>query len=241
MVRFVDDEDQDGPVAPVIPFPIVHAATESSRPGAPAPIEGSSSERECGVDEGRGSKVRGAYDARTHRDAERRRPDDAERDARDAAERLLLKRLRARALSVAEARKELSGGGVDADEVESLLDEFGARGYLDDAALAEQLVHVGVGRKGQGRRALAQTLAQRRVPRDVADAALAALPDDDAERALEFARSRAARLGDLDEATAMRRLLGQLARRGYGGSIATDAARDALADRSRAPGAVRFR
>ena len=49
----------------------------------------------------------------------------------------------------------------------------------------------GIERKGQGRRAIAQTLAQRGIPRDVVDAALATLPDDDAERALEFARTKA--------------------------------------------------
>ena len=45
---------------------------------------------------------------------------------------------------------------------------------------------------------------------------LAELPDDDAERALEFARSKAPGMSRLEPDTALRRLLGQLARRGYG-------------------------
>ena len=102
---------------------------------------------------------------------------------------------------MSEARKVLIQNDVPAHRAEAIIDEFTRHGYLDDAALAEQLVHVGVDRKGQGRQVIAQTLAGRGVPRDVADAALSAIPDDEAERALEFARSRASRLGDVDDTT----------------------------------------
>jgi regulatory protein len=105
--------------------------------------------------------------------------------------------------------------------------EFEQRGYLDDAALAEHLVTSGSQRKGQGRVAISRTLAQRGIPREVADEALSALEDDDAERALEYARSKVASLRRYDEDTAIRRLVGQLSRRGYGGSVAMNAARTA--------------
>ena len=94
--------------------------------------------------------------------------------------------------------------------------------------------------KGQGRQVIAQSLAKRGVPRDVADAALATLPDDDYERAIEFARGKARSLQSLDRDTALRRLTGQLARRGYGGSIAMTAARTAL-DEQASGSSVRFR
>jgi len=151
-----------------------------------------------------------------------------------------VKKLRGRQLSVSEAKTYLGQYDLDADAVGAILDAFLERGYLDDARLAEQVVHAGVDRKGQGRQVIAQSLAKRGVPRDVADAALAELPDDDAERALEFARSKAGSLRGLDRDTALRRLTGQLARRGYGGSIAMTAARAALDEK--APGSsVRFR
>ena len=146
----------------------------------------------------------------------------------ELAEKQLLKKLRVRSLSTSEARATLVAFGLGLVEAEALVDRFASRGYLDDAALAEQIVHVGLDRKGQGRRVIAQALAKRGLPRDVADAALAALPDDDTERALEFARSKARSLASLDRATALRRLVGQLARRGYGGSTAFEAARRAL-------------
>jgi regulatory protein len=147
---------------------------------------------------------------------------------RDLAERMLMKRLRGRSLSVVEARQIVAEKASDPGDVDAVLTKARRLGYLDDAALAEQLVHSAVERKGQGRRVIAQTLAKRGIPRDVIDAALAQLPDDDRERALEFARSKARSMGSLDRETALRRLSGQLARRGYGGSAALDAAREAL-------------
>ncbi|WP_194408895.1 regulatory protein RecX [Microbacterium cremeum] len=159
---------------------------------------------------------------------------------REQAEKRLLKKLRTRSLSVAEARAVLAEPGLDADAAEDVLQAFLDRGYLDDAALAEQIVHAAVDRKGQGRRVIAQTLAKRGVPRDVGEAALTALPDDDADRALEYARTKARAMRDLDRDTAVRRLSGQLARRGYGGSIALDAARRALDEQGSGSG-VRFR
>lgn len=159
----------------------------------------------------------------------------------EAAEKVLLRRLHGRSLSVSEARALLRSSGLDPDECDTIVVAFLERGYLDDSALAEQLVHVGVDRRGSGRRVIAQTLAKRGIPREVADAALTALPDDDAERALEFARTKARSLAKLDHDTALRRLSGQLARRGYGGSVALTAARRALAEEVGDSGGVRFR
>jgi regulatory protein len=169
-------------------------------------------------------------------------PDEIRADA----ETTLLKKLRGRSLSVAEARRALAECGLDRSVADELIDDFLRRGYLDDTALAEQLVHTGADRKGQGRQVIGQTLAKRGVPREIADAVIAALPDDDAERALEFARTKARALDRVDDDAALRRLIGALSRRGYGGSVAGTAARTALAERSAdrtrgRPGGVRFR
>lgn len=154
----------------------------------------------------------------------------------------LVRKLRARSLSISEARQVLRGHSLHASQVDDVIDEFCDRGYLDDAVLAEQLVISGIERKGQGRVALSRALAQRGIPRDVIDAAMGDLPDDDAERALEFARTKARSLSRLDFDTALRRLVGQLARRGYGGSIAMSAAKTALneATPGQPPTGVRF-
>ena len=174
-------------------------------------------------------------------DAPEEDDDDVEESSSADAEETLTRRLRRSALSEREARTFLAQRGIDASVVEVTVERFTSRGWIDDAVLAEQLLYTGTSRKGQGRRAIAQTLSQRGIPRDVADAALATLPDDDDERALEYARTKANGLRSYDLDTAMRRLMGQLARRGYSGSVASNAARTALTEQRGGGGGVRFR
>lgn len=163
-------------------------------------------------------------------------------EIRAAAEESLLRKLRSKSLSISEARLVLRGHGLEAGQVDDVIDDFCRRHYLDDAVLADLLVTSGVERKGQGRVALSRALSQRGLPREVIDAALDELPDDDAERALEYARTKARSMGRLDNDTALRRLVGQLARRGYNGSVAMNAARTALREVSSggSPSGVRF-
>jgi len=170
------------------------------------------------------------------------RPDAEEPDGPSAeeAEDLLTRRLRRSALSEREARTFLAQRGIDPSVAEAAIEHFTSRGWIDDTVLAEQLLYAGTSRKGQGRRAIAQTLSARGIAREVADAALAALPDDDDDRALEYARSKAHGLRSYDLETAMRRLMGQLAWRGYSGSVASTAARTALSEQ-RSGGGVQFR
>ncbi|MFT4235453.1 MAG: regulatory protein RecX [Microbacterium sp.] len=149
-------------------------------------------------------------------------PDFAQAEAR------LLKALSVRSLSEREARERLRKDGVDFVAAEAIIGRLLRRGAIDDAALAEQLVYAGTSRRNQGRRAIAQVLAARGIAREVIDEALAELSDDDEERALEFARGRAPSLTRFDDDTALRRLVGQLTRRGYGGSLVMTVARRAL-------------
>ena len=197
--------------------------------------------------------VQGAGDHGRDTDAAepRREIDEPQREddesLRVAAEEMLVRRLRSKALSVAEARGllrafEVQGQRLGEAQIGDVIDDYCGRGYLDDATLAWHLVTSGVERKGQGRVALSRALAQRGIERETIEHALAELPDDDAERALEFARSKARSMADLEHDTALRRLVGQLARRGYGGPVAMSAAKTALAEVSpRRPGSgVRF-
>lgn len=160
---------------------------------------------------------------------------------------MLVRKLRSRSLSVAEARTILRGyqleeQRLDAAQVDDVLDDFCRRGYLDDATLAGLLVTSGTQRKSQGRTALARLLAQRGIPRDIVDAALDEVPDDDYERALEYARSKMRSLARLDLETAKRRLSGQLARRGYPGGVVSSVVRAVTSEQfsSRPSSGVRF-
>lgn len=150
-------------------------------------------------------------------------------EIRERAEAVLLRKLRSRSLSLSEARTVVRGvEGADDSTADELVDHFVDLGYLDDVAFAEQLAMSAVERKGEGRRAVAETLRKRGIPREVAEAVLASLPDDDAERALDFARSKVRGVEGKDYDAALRRLAGQLSRRGYPSSVALTAARSAL-------------
>ncbi|MBT9606577.1 MAG: RecX family transcriptional regulator [Microbacterium sp.] len=156
---------------------------------------------------------------------------DSPDEIRDRAEALLLRRLRGRSLSLVEAGavvREVEG--ADEAIVDEVVAKFVDLGYLNDEAFAEQLAMSAIERRGQGRRAVVQTLRKRGIPREVADAAVAELPDDDAERALEFARSKIRGVSGKDYDASLRRLAGQLARRGYSSPVSLDAARQALAE-----------
>ena len=208
----------DGPLAPVIPL-------FGSRPSA-----GQADASRDGHDASSGqSRADASWHITWTDDASGELPvDEAEAESRAAAEAALLKKLRARSLSVRESRAFLGEQGLADESVDAVIDSLLRHGYLDDLRLAEQLVYTGTSRKRQGRVAIAQTLTARGIPRDVVDAALADSDDDDAERALAFARHKAGSLRALDRDVALRRLTGQLARRGYAGSLAMMAARTAL-------------
>jgi len=238
MVHFVDDGGEPGDeLAPVIPL-FGSAPVGDRSPAGGADVRNRRESARGGSSWGRSSRP--ADDSHLADERAPRGSADEGEPPRELAEKALLRKLRTRSLSVREARTALSGFDLAREDVDDIIEHVEHLGYLDDAQLAEQLIHAGSDRKGQGRTAIAQTLSKRGVAREVADAALAALPDDDAERALEFARTKAGSMRSLDRDTALRRLTGQLARRGYGGSLAMTAARAALDETGSASG-VRFR
>ncbi len=229
------DVGADGPLAPVIPLFGSRPALSADRGGPVSHLD--TKGVPASADAEAAWHITWADDA-----ADDAAVDEGEAEARAAAEATLLKKLRVRSLSVRESRAFLIEQGLVDGSADAVIDSLLRHGYLDDLRLAELLVYIGTDRKRQGRVAIAQTLAARGIPRDVADAALADSDDDDAERALAYARHKAASLRALDRDVALRRLMGQLARRGYAGSLAMMAARTAL-DELAAPAArssVRF-
>ena len=141
-----------------------------------------------------------------------------------------LRLLGVRARSREELRRRLAQKGHDAGEIEQALDDLERVGLIDDEAFARELVAHHVERRGAGPRVALDVLFKAGVSRDVAERVVeAATPDDAEARAEEVARGRLSRLGALDEATAYRRLLSFLLRRGYDGETARNAARRVLA------------
>lgn len=215
--------------------------SDAGSPSERHPARGAAGRRSAAADSTETPKTPRLRALQSSRDEPEQTSEPTADNLRAAAEEALVRKLRARSLSVSEARLILRGHGLRSEQIDDVVDEFQQRGYLDDAVLADMLVTSGVERKGQGRVALSRALAQRGIPREVIDAALDELPDDDSERALEFARSKARSMGRLDHDTALRRLVGQLSRRGYNGLVAMTAAKAALNEITN-PGAsgVRF-
>jgi regulatory protein len=151
----------------------------------------------------------------------------AERDAR--IDRLVVSRLRRSALSIAEVRAVLAEHGLDESEIEEWIERYERLGYLNDARLAEQLVHVNGSRRGRGSGAIMQELSRRGVDAGAARAAVEELdPDVERANALAVAERRARQLTGLDRQTAERRLSAFLQRRGYPGDVVREAVTAAL-------------
>lgn len=146
--------------------------------------------------------------------------------ARDMA----TKQLARKQLSSAELAALLRRNEFAAEIVETVIAEFTAASYLDDVALAESLVEKLGAAKGNSRQEVRRKLMQRKLGSAVIDSALAALDEQEqAALLVAAAESRALQLQGLEYSVAKRRLLGYLARRGWGGYEAAAAADAALA------------
>ena len=218
----VDEEQPDA-----IEEPAQHARVSgATRWGTSERSRRGGADRGSGRSRTRGLAAVGSESDRDERAAERSET-GPERD--DRIDRLVVSRLRRSALSIAEVRAVLVEHGLDEVEVEEWIERYERLGYLDDARLAEQLVHVNGSRRGRGSGAILQELSRRGVDTEAARAAVSHL-DPEIERANAFtvAERRARQLAGLDRQTAERRLSAFLQRRGYPGEVVREAVTAAL-------------
>ncbi len=150
-------------------------------------------------------------------------PDDARGRAYDASLRLLAARARSRG----ELAERLRRKGYEQSIVGPLLDDLERAGLLDDADFASQWVYFRHRDGARSRRALGLELRDKGVDHDVIEDALSQITDDDERaRAAALIRRTLARRGlpaaDEPDAVrrAQRRLVGMLARKGYGAELA---------------------
>jgi regulatory protein len=169
-------------------------------------------------------------------DPERPEPEaDPVTVAREICLRLLTDRARTRQeLAQALARK-----GVSADAAAAVLDRFDEVGLIDDVAFAGQWVRSRHAHRGLGRRAIAVELRRKGVADDVAAEALGEVDaESEARRARELVDRKLRSLAvDTPEqrASGGRKLVGMLARKGYGAGIAYRVVREALAEHGAGP------
>nr|WP_147260843.1 regulatory protein RecX [Pseudonocardia hierapolitana] len=151
--------------------------------------------------------------------------------AREVCLRLLTDRARTRQ----ELAQALRRKGVPDDAAHTVLERFDEVGLIDDAAFAGQWVRSRHTHRGLARRAIAVELRRKGVSEEAAGEALAEV-DAEAEerraRELVDRKLRSLAVGTSEQrATAGRRLVGMLARKGYGAGIAYRVVKEALAER----------
>jgi regulatory protein len=152
---------------------------------------------------------------------------DADHEA--VARKILLDQLTGQARSRAELRAKLARNNVPDELAERLLDRFEEVGLVDDAAFAHAWVSDRQRSRGLAPRALAQELRRKGVDDQTAREALDRVTAEDQEQAARaLVRRKLRSLRGVDEATAVRRLTGLLARKGYGPELAFRVVKDEL-------------
>jgi regulatory protein len=130
----------------------------------------------------------------------------------------------------------LAQRGVPEDAAETVLDRFTEVGLIDDAAFARAWVSSRQAGRGLTRRALSAELRAKGVEPEVAAEAVGEVDDDDERAAARrLVERRVGSMRRLDRATATRRLMGMLARKGYNGGLAAAVIREALDGADGAP------
>jgi regulatory protein len=156
-------------------------------------------------------------------------PEDELGDPESVARAICLRALTGAPKTRQQLAELLTKRSVPDDAATAVLDRFTEVGLIDDAAFARAWVSSRQAGRGLARRALRAELRAKGVEPDVAAEAVE-LVDDEDERAAarRLVERRLGGMHRLDRATAMRRLLGMLARKGYSGGMAAAVVRDAL-------------
>ena len=147
------------------------------------------------------------------------------------ARQILLRRLTAAPRTRAELAADLAARDVPADVAEQALDRFTEVGLIDDAAFADAWVRSRHSTRGLSSRALQRELRNKGVDDETVSAAVDAIGVDDEEAAVRaLVARRLPGTRRLPREARIRRLVGQLARKGYPGGMAVRMVREALAE-----------
>ncbi len=156
-------------------------------------------------------------------------PGDDAGDPESVARAICLRALTGTAKTRQQLADLLARRGVPEEAATAVLDRFGEVGLIDDAAFARAWVTSRQAGRGLARRALRAELRAKGVDGEEAEQALAEVDDDDERAAARrLVERRAPSLRRVDRATATRRLIGMLARKGYSGGLAAGVVRDVL-------------
>jgi regulatory protein len=163
-------------------------------------------------------------------------PEDEMGDPESVARGICLRALTGAPKTRQQLADLLAQRGVPEDAAATVLDRFTEVGLIDDAAFARAWVSSRQAGRGLARRALSAELRAKGVEPEVAAEAVGEVDDDDERAAARrLVERRVGSMRRLDRATATRRLMGMLARKGYNGGLAAAVIREALDGADGAP------
>lgn len=150
-------------------------------------------------------------------------------DAEKVARKVILDQLTGQARTRAELATKLAKKDVPEEIAERLLTRFEEVGLIDDTAFARSWVESRQSGKGLARRALAHELRRKGIDDMVARDALDEVdPEAEVESARMLVRRKMRSIQRVDRTTAIRRLTGLLARKGYPPGLAIRVVREEL-------------
>ncbi|GAB3659554.1 regulatory protein RecX [Glycomyces tarimensis] len=154
------------------------------------------------------------------------KPDDPE-----AARQYCLRLLSGRPRTHSELGGAMRRKGFTEAVVTDILDRYSEVGLIDDAVFARAWVDSRHRGRGLSKRALAGELRRKGVEPELVDAAVESVSDEDERSAaLELARRRYRSLAGQEPEAVLRKLVGMLARKGYGAGVAIPVVKQVLAE-----------
>ena len=194
-------------------------------------MTGWQSSRRRGSDGRRGARRQGeaAGDDPLNPDVAPGSPEDELGDPVSTARGICLRALTGAPKTRSQLADLLAARDIPDDAAETVLDRFTEVGLIDDAAFARAWVSSRQAGRGLARRALSAELRAKGVDAEVAAEAVEAVDDEDERAAAQrLVARRVSGMRRLDRATATRRLVGMLARKGYSPGTAYAIVREEL-------------
>jgi regulatory protein len=163
--------------------------------------------------------------------------DDPDADPVEVGKHILLAQLTATAKSRHQLAQVLAKRGVPPAAANEALDRFTELGYIDDEAFARSWVESRQRSRGLAASALRRELREKGIDPDLASQVIDESVDRDSEReaAARLVDKKLRSMRDVDQATATRRLVAMLGRKGYSGGVAYAVVKEAFAAAHGAP------
>lgn len=149
----------------------------------------------------------------------------------EAARQYCLRLLEGRPRTRTELADSMRRKGFEEAVIAEVLDRYAEVGLIDDQVFARAWVESRHRSRGLSKRSLAGELRRKGVDPEFVDAAVEQVTDDDErEAALALARRRYRSLAGQSDDVVLRRLVGMLARKGYGSGVAIPVVKQVLAE-----------